>query len=808
MGRETRTVREHVERQTQWEIRRAKQETIREGVRACHKHFARGEYADAAEVLRDCMMKPLGVSPRNVGQIVHQVVNSEFDADLRSTVEFVEHPDAYVDFFHRKETSVTDPAVEASYRADGYEVPEETARLVVENAFVTLENASKVGGILPTEMTNHAEVTVLDQPIGVVYNRFEYDLPPEVHTVEKSGEPGAIAIQGEPGSGKSNASGTLAEACYLGGEKVIDVLDWQEFENVTYDVPQNQENMRKIRDKLEYATEWDDIDFDDPSVKADGPPEVEILCPLTPKLCDSKVPYDTVSDQYRVRPFVIPTSSIEKRVLKAMMSHTTDVQSSVLERAFQKTNREFDDWSVGDLASVILKMGEVDDGVKRRLTTILQTLENSGFLSTHDDPYAIDWERIFRDQSTITCFSVALIDDPAEKLMVMSYIVNSLLQVRQELEDYPPLATVFRELHLITKAKGWNDPRESQVGQAIIDEFDKFSTLHRHVDCRIIADSQQFERQIVTDVRENFDKGFTFTSKYDQAKSFTTQYGGGIDRKYVQKIVYQLSTGECCYLGESNVEERAFHMPIQMSPRLSHAIDSDMDDNGFQCRVDYLDHEELRPAPWSLDSRSEVDEARRTGETAAPKRDRPVAKFVHEHVDTRDEDYRLTTEKFRDAYAAYAAKRGYPTHNMGRDKTTIGRRLGAYLDKDEDYQKRELTVDNGDRYDGRRQMTYQGLRLSDEAEKLLEHAHEAGWFEGNAPVPTHNDELPDDGSSKYDEPTGGCPECDTTMPEWERVWTDFVTFKGHKCGYCGYVELSPDYDVESGADGESETESD
>lgn len=91
---------------------------------------------------------------------------------------------------------------------------------------------------------------------------------------------------------------------------------------------------------------------------------------------------------------------------------------------------------------------------------------------------------------------------------------------------------------------------------------------------------------------------------------------------------------------------------------------------------------------------------------------------------------------------------------------------------------------------------------------MLEHAHEAGWFEGNAPVPTHNEDLPDDGTSKYDEPSDGCPECDTTLPEWERIWTDFVTFKGHKCGHCGYVELSPDYDGEAEADGESEKKAD
>jgi hypothetical protein len=617
-------------------------------VKAGHKFETTGQWVELAEVVRDCLRDPLGFSERNVGRRLRDLLDSGYDrrsdgdngrVDWSATVEFTENADAYVWYLRERRKSGGAPI-----RPSHDDLSVDAARATVVGAFRTFEAYAESKGLVPDEYQNHAEANALDTTIGVIYNRFEHSLPKTVDLLDPDDEPGAVAIQGLPGNGKSGMAGLLAESAYMNGEKVLDMLDFSaEFENGTYDVPQNQTELREIRRDLDLPM-W----YDDPELGHE-PPRVEILHPLTPELCDADLPYDTRDGGFVVRPYTIPAAQVEKRVLKAMLTHTTTVQSSTLERAFKKVN-DRDDWSLQDLADVLMGMaGTADEGVIRRLCNILGTLDQSGFISTKSDPYTIDWGEIFRDTDTITAFSVGFMGDTAEKLMVMSYLINVLLTEREELDNLPPATAVFRELHLIARAKGWEDQRENEIGRAIKGEFDKLSTLHRHVDLRMVADSQQFERQIDKDVRENFDAGFTFRSKYDQTRSFFKQLAGGADQKYLRKVANQFGTGDAAYVGESSVQDRAFHMPIQVAPRISHHVAKE-EDSGLQCRADYLDREELRPAPWSVDTRSDVEAFMRTGRRQKPGTEKPVALFCYHFVSRKDPHAQIPTQKFRDAF--------------------------------------------------------------------------------------------------------------------------------------------------------------
>lgn len=709
MAKETRSVGEHVRETTRKRQKYREKKRLEKGVRAVHAALYLGNYHDAVDVLSRRVVDPLGLTPGKAARCRPDLDDADLSYDFFATAHFLEHAPAYHSFFAQADHGV-DPATTSKYRAQGLETSVETAQKRLRNAFLTIENIAIAKGLIRNELTNAVALFGYELEIGVAWKSFDRELPEKIKLwgITDDEDVSATAIQGRPGSGKSQGVETLAEDRYAAGHKVIDCLDWLEVENAFYDVPNQRDELIDRRRERNLSVWWDEIDDVDT-------PRVEILMPLTPDLAKWRVPYDTDDERYVVRPFTIPASAVEKRAFKAMLTHTTTVQSSTLERAFKDVS-EINDWKISDLADCIREAAD-DDQVADRLTTTLETLQKSSFIRDRKDEHAIEWKSIFKDTDTITCFSVAGMRDPAEKYMVMLYITRSLMEEREttttnvrETTGLPRLTTLWREHRLICppESKKTKDPRIRELEGALIDAWIDFSTLHRHNDVEVLADSQHYEKQVHADVRANFGKGITFRNKKPSVKQFWKAYGADYDNTYARRVATQFQPGDFAFLGDSSVDERTFHSPCYMVPAMSHHIDTKAEDHGFISRCEYLESNELRPSPWSadLDDRFTISRGRAD---RVPDRDEPVAFFAYHMLDA-DVD-KGKWEWVADVYAAYREF----ARREGLEQTTkdsFGMRLAKWYD-DGTYERKPKQVD------GDRDSAYFGLQLTHKGRNLL-----------------------------------------------------------------------------------------
>lgn len=709
MSKEVRSVGEHVRKTTRKRLEYRERKRLEKGVRAVHTALYLGNYRDAAEVLDRRVVDPMGITPTKLASARPKLEKADLGYDFFAATHFLEHTAAYIDFFAEADAGV-DPTTTSHYRAAGLETSVETAKKRLRNAFLTIENVGIATGLIRNELTNAVPLVGYELEIGVAWKSFDRDLPERVKLwgITEDEDVDATAIQGRPGSGKSASIETLAEDRYAAGHKVIDCLDWKEVENAFYDVRNQREELQEPRRERNLPVWWDEIDDVDE-------PQVEIMMPLTPALCEWGIPFDVDDDRFVVRPFTIPASDVEKRAFKAMLTHTTTVQSSTLERAFKEV-QDIHDWKISDLAACIQEAAD-DSQVADRMLTNLETLQKSSFIRDRKDEHSIDWKRIFTDTDTITCFSVAGMSDVAEKYMVMLYITRSLMEEREtttanrgETSGLPRLSTLWRELRLICppESKKTKDPRIRELEGALIDAWGDLSTLHRHDDVELIGDSQHFETQIHSDVRANFGKGITFRNKKPSVRKFWKAYGADFEHAYVRRVATQFQPGDFAFLGDSSVDERTFHSPCYMAPAMSHHIDTKAEDHGFLSRVEYLDREELRPAPWSadLDERFAIVRGRAD---KVPDRDEPVAYFAYHMIDSDVDGGKWEwTDDVYNAYLAFARREGLEQLS----KQNFGLRLSKWYDDGEYEQKQKMV-------DGDRDSAYFGLELTHKGRDLL-----------------------------------------------------------------------------------------
>lgn len=701
-GRSTKTFGDHVRDRVRKRHEYREKRRLEEGIREVHRRLHRNEYDQAVAVLFDQVIDPLGLTRSKLPRLRKDLVERDFAFAYFATADLLERETEYRRFFSNGDARV-DARSATSSRVLGAETSVETARKRVRDAVLTIENIAIAKGLIREELRNSARIDGYELPIGVVWKDPTYDLPNVVEIYDPDDDVGATAVQGAPGKGKSATIASFAEDRYAAGHKVIDCLDWQKAENIFYDVSMRQDVLREARE--EHADHDDDVPLWWDEIDGVDEPKVEILMPLTPELASREIPYDTEDERYVVRPFTIPASEIEKRALKAFMTHTTTVGSSVLERAFKEV-QDIADWGLADLAVAIENVAD-DQNVARRLVTNLTTLQKSSFVRDRKDDFALDWEEIFRSTETIHAITVEHMTDRAEKLMVMLYVVNSIRRERSDIYDLPRLTTLWRELNLIAPpdSKKTKDARLRELEGASIDDWVEFTKLFRHDDIEIVADTQEFERQVNSDVRSKFGKGITFRHKKPHIREFWKAYGADYQEKYIRRVSTQFESGDFAYLGESNVDERTFHSPCYLIPPMSHHFDNKSEDHGFLSRVKYLDREELRPAPWSADlpDRFSID---RAVDDDKPTRDEPVEYFAYHLIDVDD----VGSQEWEPTDHVYAAFRGF-CRDQGLEiynKTVFGTRLSEALPP-ESYDKRDKQV-SGDRF-----AAYFGIRLRPKA---------------------------------------------------------------------------------------------
>lgn len=678
----------YVRNQTEKNQKNARRERIKQAVKQGNKHLVSNEFESLAAVC-DILADMLYVSEGSLDKYGTEVPAEGEFWDWDAVSSFVVSPEYYVEH-----------CTDGGYQ-EGRHRKDHPAN-IVRRTFRSLEGAAIVEGQIPSDLAGESRILGHTLQVGTMKQPKQYETPDQIRIVDPASHPPVSVTQGLPGWGKSTSIATEVEDRYAAGNKIIDLIDLTELENGLYDVPQQQEDLREARRDMGLAEDFLESDEYDR-------PDLEILFPVTPKAEGEEIPYNVDDDEYVAQPFSIPAADLPRKALNMMLSHTTDVQTTFLERAYQQVDGENDDWSLIDLAEGVLET-EAQEDVKRNVYNTLATLQNVGFIRTRECEYAIEWEDIFRDTDTITAFTCDLMEDTANKFMVLAYLINSLYHERERLKRLPAVTAVFRELHHVAPNSRTEkeDEKESQIQKAMIDAFQELGSMHRHEDIEVLADTQQVTGQIQKRARAHVERVVTFRSQVGTLKKlFRELIGLDSDRaNHMYTIASDFSVGQCAVIGKSG-SDRPFEMPITFAPPMCHHIDAQEGEDGWDVRVetlqgvDELPDEELREIPWDM----ALPEELQFGQIEGDESPTPTHAFINDCME-ESEGTTLIADDLNKAMRSYFAEFGTDPPAMN----VFGQKLSESLEYDKEIK----------RVEGRQQTVYTGIDLTT-----------AGWKHNN-----------------------------------------------------------------------------
>jgi len=469
----------------------------------------------------------------------------------------------------------------------------------VETAFRSLAAVAEHEQIISDELRNRVDVEGWTLKIGEHLQDWEMDLDAPIGGIAAETEAVKTLHCGGTGSGKSTALETEAEDFYqrnfeAGRDfKLIDLVDLDKGENWFGDIPQQQGKLRRIREEdMEMPPDF--------AVSDDhGTPAVDIRVPLTPNLDDQPLPYDADAEAFRVQPFVIPAAGIPKRILiPCILARVSDDQERTIRKAYDDVNRRKDDWSLQDLANDIRERDELSAKHKADAVGILQSLQDLGFIRTHEHEHTIDWEDIFTDTDRITIFSQAFVGSELGTFFSIAYLVDTILDERQDLYGFPDAVLLMRELWEVTPHKGRLSPdeRAAAVQEALADRMQKVMRKLRHFDLHLIGDTQE-PGDLHKSVRERFNRYVVFNGNRDTVDDVFSWTSNDRNRSFWSTL--NMKKGQAGIVGkvEPAVENRdiEFISPVAYCPPAHHHYDKNHDTNGWRTRAKYLSPTEECP---------------------------------------------------------------------------------------------------------------------------------------------------------------------------------------------------------------------
>lgn len=482
----------------------------------------------------------------------------------------------------------------------------------LESGFRSITTALSLAGRIDGEATTTVPAYEYQHQVGERYYR-PLSAGSDELEMANTGDWEATLLTGGQGSGKTASRFTITEDRIANGHKVVDLVDMFKAENAMYDIESRNDTLDRIR-----ADAGADVGFEDYD-----PPEIEILLPLTHELADSSVPYDTDAEAFTAKPFVIPASELTYRQLVMLLPHTTKTQENYLRSAHQILTERDGDWTLRDVAETVRKHTNASEAVADRIGRALETAQSKSFIRDEESEHCLDWQRIMANPGTVTSFSVYMLREKSDKLAITSWLLDSLYQARLDLlrqhavEDYPPLTVNIGEAHKVAPRQKAEQDAEATIEGDMIDTFSELIALMRHVNMEIIADTQKFKQQLSSSVSSLFHRVFAFAGqKPDIKKVFRTR----VDDTNPAETVATFAPGKCAL-----VSGDGYSMPIQMLPPRMHHLDAKHDGDGLGARARYLDHEELRKAPWesTIPPRLRFSDMERG----------PVAEFIYQHVE-------------------------------------------------------------------------------------------------------------------------------------------------------------------------------
>lgn len=558
--------------------------------------------------------------------------------------------------------------------------------------FLSLQSAAVVEGVVDAELSR--ELPVYGYKLQLGRRWLPWMATRKDEQVLRSLDHSEMVIAaGAHGSGKSTAGQAEAEDHVAHGNKLIDLHDQSKAENALYDVEEQDDVLIDVREEMGLSTGFD----------AEYPrPGLEIYVPMTKSLDGLELPCNTETDEFVVKPFAIPASEIPKEGLVLMVDQT-DAQQKYLRIAYEKVDRELDDWTLQDLSNAVYETNARAD-VADRIRASLEVLQHKGYIRDKKSSHLLDWEEIFRDPSVITSFTVSLMDDEVEKLVVMHYLLEKIINERRRLArenslgDYPMLSVVLREIQKLAPSqnKRSEDARKASIQSATTATLQEYGEDLRHARLEILADCQKFKAQLDNDVRGHADRVYAFKGQVDDVyEAFKTRV---LNSRGLAATVSQYPTGQCALLNE-----QGYTMPIQMAPPRSMHLDTKTYSNGFIARVTVLDDEEMREVPWdvSVPSRLVFEEQIDVDDADL---DSATYKFAAACIDEAD-DGRAFTVDLHDAYRVWAITNG---EDLAVNRQKLMEDIIDFYELDSDNDKTRPKY-----HDGSRKNAYKGIRLNE-----------------------------------------------------------------------------------------------
>lgn len=686
---------EHIQQKRKRKNESNRKLKIRKAIELGNEALAEEEYYRAACLARD-KIAPLLLRDGSLREY-DRTFNGEDEWHVSSLSRFLEGPDKYAAILANGHSDrATD---EFALRASGFKTPKRAAREVVTEAFVSLETIAIEEGIVKGEMRNYVTARAYTTQVGKMWKAPDMHIEDPVRVISRDSGLTKTLYHGGTGQGKSSTAGTdiydryninhpdrnrayfvqrghdrkIAQSLSEGA-KIIDLLDLTEGENMVYDIPQQHEDLKKIRQDEGLPPTFEDSD-------ELLEPELEILVPLTPSLNEKEMPYDTDEGEFVPTPFTIPASDLSKPLLVSLLaSMVTGQQETTIRTAYDDVARDIDDWSLRDLAEEIMSRDDLGDSYKKRVVKLLDNLQNMGFIRTEETAADtnLDWERIFNDTDTITSFSTAFMDDEVGKFIVVGYLIDRIDDLR-EVSDWPDLTIVAKELHNLAPHRNETsyDARAEALQEAIGRRLSTLMRENRHRALSVIADTQdvlnlkkgfrkQFNRFVTFNTSdENLQELFSYTSTDNWkscSRSLTKRKGEGAVIGQAKPLVER---EDLDYLGH-----------VAFVPPPHHHLDTDSEPAGWIARTMYLDNEELRQPNIDVHVPEQllIDERELDNDAVART---PTEEFINEClVVTANHGDWEHTNAVRAAYSAWANANDKPQMSSA---TQFGKKFNAHV---------------------------------------------------------------------------------------------------------------------------------
>lgn len=308
--------------------------------------------------------------------------------------------------------------------------------------------------------------------------------------------PSGTMVYGSSGMGKSYLLHWLLEFFYARGSKIVDVYDEGRFENCYAYFP----NSNFIPSDM----------F--PHIEPRGYP-LECFVPMSESL-PSKLPS-------LFKPFRITFSDLKKEEFIVLLGSLSRPQRDLISVAWRKRKKgmcfvDFFKLIHGLIADSRVKIGKqvleiCDNRSGLALLLKLDRLHQSGLMCDTSDPLALDFDKIMRDNKTITSFSFAFLEDRNLRHLLWAFILRMIHSMRKarQYSAYPELCLVHRELQKNAPARGKGLSTVYDGQKLALESIRAIIEEPRDPGIRVIADSQA-PMKIDSEIRKGFATHFIF----------------------------------------------------------------------------------------------------------------------------------------------------------------------------------------------------------------------------------------------------------------------------------------------------------